>query len=180
MNRFVLGVAGLAVVVTQAPASKPVPNRPYVQSGPDGGSYARGIPDANTGSAGTTKVYEVGREKDVLHDTYDWYAPGGVVLGWSPIAGKVAVMVRGGKQVDGAEPVELSFHLGGKLLASYTAEDLRKLGVEVSRRSDPTRVDLGLVGCEQVPRTNDYLFVIETRGKKRITFDILTGKPRPE
>ena len=81
---------------------------------------------------------------------------------------------------EGPEPVELSFHLGGKHLASYTAEDLRKLGVELTKRTDATGVDLGLVGCEQVPGTNHYLFVVEAGGKKRLTFDILTGKPRAE
>ena len=79
----------------------------------------------------------------------------------------------------GAEPVELSFHPGGKQLASCTAEDLRTLGVEVTKKTSPTRVYFRVVGCEQVPGTNDYMFVIESKGK-RLTFDVLTGKPRPE
>jgi hypothetical protein len=97
-----------------------------------------------------------------------------VVLGWSPVAGKVAVMTRGEKA--GAE---LSFYLGGKLLASYTVADLHKLGVEVTKRTGGRSTDFRQVGCEQVAGTNDYVFAIESRGK-RIAFDILTGKPRPE
>jgi hypothetical protein len=179
MNKLLLAALVTAVVTAPALADKPAPNRPYVQSGPDGVFYARCIPEGNLGAEGTTKVYKVGREKDELLDTYDWYAPFGVTLGWSPTAGKVAVMARDGKQVAGAEKVYLSFHLGGKHLASYTAEDLRKLGVEVSVRTDPTQVKFRVVGCEQVAGTNDYDFVIESKGK-RITFDIVTGKPRPE
>jgi hypothetical protein len=180
MKLFARAAAVLQTDVAPASAGKVGPNRSYLQTGPDGVYYARCVPEAETGRAGTTKVYQVGPEKDVLVDSYDWYTPSGVVLGWSPIAGKVAVMARGGKVVEGAELVELSFHLGGKHLASYTAEDLRKLGVELTKRTDATRVDLGLVGCEQVPGTNHYLFVVEAGGKKRLTFDILTGKPRVE
>src|SRR4051794_6172373 len=125
MKWFVLTAGWLIAFAEDALAAKPVPNRPYVQSGADGVFYARCIPAADAGFAGTTRVYKVRREKDELLDTYNWYAPGGVVLGWSPIAGKVAVLARGGKT-----GVELSFYLGGKHLASYTAEDLRQFGVE--------------------------------------------------
>lgn len=113
MMSIVLAAAVLAVA-----ASKSSANRPYVQSGPDGVFYARCVPDADTGPAGTTRVYHVGRDKDDLVDAYDWYAQEGATLGWSPIAGKVAVMARRSRA--GAE---LTFHLGGKTLASYTAAD---------------------------------------------------------
>jgi len=177
MNKCVFAIVAVAAIVGQASATKPVANRAYIQSGPDGVSYARCLPDADKGSAGTTKVYKVGRDKDELVDTYDWYTSRGVTLGWSPIAGKIAVMALGGKTPDGSAQVELSFYLGGKMLASYTAEDLRALGVEVERRADPGQVDMSAVGCEQIPRTNDYVFVIESR-RKRLAFDILTGKIR--
>jgi hypothetical protein len=155
-------------------AAKPAGNLPYVQVGTDGAFYARGVPDADTGSGGTTHVYRVGRDKDELLDSYPWYALEKLTLGWSPTAGKVAVMARGGPTGS-----ELSFHLGGKQLASYTVEDLSKLGVEVGLRRGPTgavsHAEFRAVGYEQVPGTNDYRFVIETRGE-RLAFDILTGK----
>jgi hypothetical protein len=155
-------------------AGKPVQNRPYVQSGPDGVVYARCVPDAATGSAGTTKVYKVGRDADELLDTYPWYAREGVTLGWSPTAGKVAVMARRAK-------AELSFHLGGKELASYTTDDLGKLGFEVVSERGPMgpapRAVCRVVGCEQVPLTNDYHFVVQA-GETQVRFDILTGRPR--
>src|SRR5215218_10277902 len=123
-------VLGTVLVAVAAPTLADEPgNRSYVQSGPDGVFYARSVPDALTGSAGRTRVYSVGRDKDDLLETYDWYARG-VTLGWSPKAGKVAVMAR-------RNGAELSFYLGAKLLASYTADDLAKLGVEVTKRQDP-------------------------------------------
>jgi hypothetical protein len=145
-------------------------NRPYVQSGADGVLYARCLPDALGGPAGRTRVYSVGRGTDELVETYDWYAEGGVTLGWSPTAGKVAVMAR-------RNGSELSFYLGGERTASYTAADLGRLGVEVARRQDPGGPVFRVVGCEQVPGTQDYQFVIESKGK-RVAFDIVTGKPR--
>jgi len=174
MKWFMLSAAMVAFAVPVL-ADKPG-NRPYVQSGPDGVFYARCIPDAMTGSAGHTRVYSLGRDKDDLLETYDWYAESGVTLGWSPIVGKVAVMAR-------RNGAELSFYLGDKLLVSYTPDDLGKLGVEVGKRrttaGPEVQAEFRVAGCEQVPGTNEYDFVIESKGK-RLAFDILTGKPRAE
>ena len=46
---------------------------------------------------------------------YEWYSAAGLVLAWSPIAGKVGVMRL--KQNTGKEPndqIEFSFYIGGK------------------------------------------------------------------
>jgi hypothetical protein len=166
---LIAALLALAAPVAGATLADEAGNRPYVQSGPDGALYARCVPDALTGSAGRTRVYSVGRDKDDLLETYDWYARG-VTLGWSPTAGKVAVMAR-------RNGAELSFYLGGKQLASYTADDLGKLGVEIAKRQDPGGPVFRVVGCEQIPGTNDYDFVIESKGK-RLAFDITTGRPR--
>ena len=177
MKWFALSAAALVVTAVPARADERG-NRPYVQSGPDGIFYARCIPNGNLGAEGTTKVSKVGREKDELLDTYDWYAPDGVTLGWSPIAGRVAVMARGSELGS-----ELSFYLGNKKLASYTVEELGKFGVEVAKRRSTAgpevKAEFRVVGCEQVPGTNDYDFVIESKGQ-RLAFDIVTGKPRAE
>ena len=169
MKWFVLTAATLVALAAPARADERG-NRPYVQSGADGVLYARCVPDQVTGSAGRTRVYGVGRDKDDLIETYDWYPQGGVTLGWSPAAGKVAVMAR-------RNGAELSFYLGGKLTASYTADDLGRLGVEVAKRQDPGGPVFKAIGCEQVPGTNDYDFLIESKGK-RLAFDVVTRKPR--
>ena len=124
-------------------------------------------------------LYVVGRDKDTLLDSYDGYSPHGVTLGHRPIAGKVAVMALGGKAAGGAPRAELSFYLGGKRLKAYTAADRARPGVNVERRTAWTPpADIRAVGCEQMGRTNDYAFVIEGPGTKRLSFDILTGLVR--
>ena len=157
---------------------------PYVQSGPDGVFYARCVPTADGMGPGSTKVFRVRAEKDDLVDSYDWYARGGVVLGWSPIEGKVAVMRLQGGDRDAGKPAgeqaEFSFYLGGKLLKSYATRDLVELGAEESALPAGGRGAVyKVVGCEQVPGTNRYLFVIEVKGGRRISFDIITGQPEP-
>ena len=116
---------------------KPGGSRPYVvTSHQDGLYYAKSVPADESGQSaqGTTKVYRVGRDGDELLDTYPWYAPRGVktgmLLDWSPTAGKVAIMRMHDEDVPFAmDRVELTFYLGGKLLKSYTVKDLAALGV---------------------------------------------------
>lgn len=181
--RILAAVVLMGLTCGMAWASKPSPNFPYVQSGPDGVFYARCIPDEDRGTKGTTRVFRVGKERDEPVDAYDWYAKGGVVLGWSPLAGKVAIMAVGGPPSAGSgAPAALSFHLGGKLLASYAADELkRRWGAETMLRSTPgeEQIAFQVVGCEQVPGTNDYRFVIEMLGR-RVSFDVLTGRPPAE
>lgn len=122
----------LAVLVPLAAfASKRAGNRPYVQ-GMDGPSvfYARCIPDGPMGNKGTTTIMRVEAAHDVEVDQYPWYSPRGVVLGWSPLKGKVAVMAFPDPSPDQEDRVEFSFYLAGTLLASYTTSDLQKLGVD--------------------------------------------------
>ena len=120
MKRLAVVVAVVVVTACLAgqAAAKARSNYPYVQSGPDGAFYARCIPAGPDGTEGTTVIYRVQKGADQVVDAYDWYSKKGVVLGWSPIAGKVAVMSLSGKAA--SEPdkqVEISFYLGGKSLA---------------------------------------------------------------
>jgi hypothetical protein len=154
-----------------------------VQSGPDGVFYARCVPAADGKGPGSTNIFRVRAEKDELVDSYDWYAQGGVVLGWSPIEGKVAVMRVHRGERDAGKPAagqaEVSFYLGGKLLKSYTTRELVELGAEESMTRQGHGANYKVVGCEQVPGTNRYLFVIEGKGGRRISIDIITGNPEP-
>ncbi len=160
-------------------ASKDAGNRPYVQSGPDGVFYARCIPQDTAGTAGFTDIYLVKRDPDELVDHYDWYSKHGVVLGWSPIAGKVAVLARHKDTPTSPDKqVELTFHLGGKLLKTWTTADLVRLGAEVGlsdRDGGGKRAEFQVVGCEQIPGTNQYVFTIQLVKGKKLSFDILTG-----
>lgn len=151
--------------------------RPYVQSGPDGVFYARCVPQGTNCSAGSTDIYLVKSDGDKLVDHYDWFTTGQIVLGWSPIAGKVGVMAsRSGSPTSFDKQVELSFYLGGKFLKSWTTADLQRLGAEVDYwYGSAKRAVFQIIGCEQIPLTNEYVFTIQLAKDKKLSFDILTG-----
>jgi len=180
LNLYSIGL--LLTFIAAVSAAEPAPNRTYVQSSPDGLFYARCVPERDNGASGSTKVYKVGREKDELLDTYDWYTPRGVTLGFVPTDNQVAVLARGGKVIARADRVELSFHLGGKLLTTYTSTELSKIGIPLVVKqglaASSHRTEFRPVICD-LPGTTNYVFVIETEGK-RVAFDARTGKPTTE
>ncbi len=174
--RFTL-VITLLVVAGYASVAKESGNRAYVQSGPDGVFYARCIPDTDKGAAGITEVYRVRKQGDQLVDRYDWYTGHGVVLGWSPIAGKVALLaIRRDQATEPDKQVEINIYLGGSLLKSWTTSELQRVGAKVSKSAyGGERADFEVVGCEQIPGTNQYVWVLRL-GDKKVSLDILTGK----
>ena len=176
-----LAIALLLGIGGRASADKG-PVRAYVQSGPGGIHYARCLPPAG-GADGRTTVYEVHGERDRVLDRYDWFASGGVALGWSPLAGQVAVAALFDVEPDavgewrGQE--QLRFSIGGKRLKGYTAGELVAVGAperadSTGRRGAAVRV----VGCEQVPGTNEYDFVVGVGEGEPLRVDITTGEPR--
>jgi hypothetical protein len=177
-------LTGLAAAAPEAAAkAKAVGQRAYVQSGPDGVFYARCVPPTD-GRAAHTDVYRVEGETDKLVDRYDWFAQAGLVLGWSPIKGEVAVMAAmEGTVVDAdwRRQEELHLSMGGKQVKSYTSGDLIALGADEVVSTAPRRRHAGfrMLGCEQVPLTNEYDFVVEVGQGKRLRFDITTGELRP-
>jgi hypothetical protein len=175
MKPIVLLLASLLSISGDV-ASKPVDNRTYIQSGPDGVFYARCTPKEATGTAGVTEIFKVGKERDEVVSHYDWYTPAGVILGWSPIAGKVGVMAwHDEAPAAGEKKVELSFYLGGSLLKSWTTADLVKLGAETMISHRGEQAVARILDCEQIPGTNQYVFHVLLGGNKTISFDILTG-----
>lgn len=183
-----LGIAFLILTVigsSSAMAKAFAWDHAYVTTmGEQGAFYARCIPEEKKGGKGITQIFLVKKEGDELVTTYDWYNRSGLVLGWSPKAGKVAVMRI--RQEDGLPPekqIELSFYLGDKLLKSYTTTDLIKLGAILNQTDIDTSVADTLKhvqyhdeGCKQVPNTNDYYFQVRLNESKTLCFDILTGK----
>jgi hypothetical protein len=174
--RFFL-VVSLLASAHEAFAFKEAGNRPYVQSGPSGVFYARCIPETNKGPVGVTEVYRVGKEGDQLVDRYDWYTKHGVILGWSPIAGKVGLpAIRKDEPTAPDKQMEIGIYLGGKLLKSWTTAEFQSLGAKVERSvHGGERAVFTVAGCEQIPGTNEYVFVVSF-GEKKVSFDILTGK----
>ena len=143
--------------------------------------YARCVPPGEVSARGSTDIYRVEEEKDVRIDHYDWFASEGVVLGWSPIEGKVGIMAGRIQPADTPEQqIELSFYLGGKHLKSWTVAELKALGAVVvgppeMMGRNHRRTEFQLHECVQVDHSNEYAFEIEVSGGKKIAFDILTG-----
>ncbi len=185
-------IVALAVVLMgafSAPAwaGKFAGNSPYVAAVDQFGVfYAKSVPDEIDGDKGVTRVMRVQKEADELLTTYPWYAERGLALGWSPTAGKVALVrlhQQIGKPVE--EQIELSFYLGEKFLKSYTTADLVKMGIKTwysvgeSGRKGPSggdRASYTSLGCKQVWNTNDRYFAIKISESEELKFDILTGK----
>ncbi len=169
-------VAVVAGAAFHEAVAKEAADGPYLQSGPDGAFYARCIPAA-TGGRGTTEIYRVKDGGDERVDRYEWYCKHGVVLGWSPIVGKVAVMAIH-PQFSNSEDkqVELGFWLGGKLLKTWTIDELKRLGAEEAFGKPGGRMAaFQVLGCQQIPGSNEYVFVIQVSKEKKLSFDILTG-----
>jgi len=159
---------------------KQAPPRTYVYSGLDGIFYARCSPP-KTGHPARTQVFRVEEKQDMPVDSYEFFSPR-IELGWSPIAGKVAVLAtRLANSADLSKQHELDFYLGGKHLKTYSTQDLMQMGAPTSMRlyeDGGKRAEFKLVGCQQVPGTNEYNFVISFASGKTCQFDILTGALR--
>ena len=172
-----LAWAAVAAIVVLAcggqAAAKELLNRVYVQSGCDGVFYARCIPASDKGSAGRMEIYRVEADGDKLVDRCDGY-PRAVVLAWSPLKGKVAVMA---VMRDSKEQEEFHILLGGERLAKYTTDGLLALGAPVVHsRPGGRHADYRVIGEERQPgNSNERDFVIELRDGKRLRFDITTG-----
>lgn len=145
-----------------------------------GGWYARCIPSGNSGFEGYTEICRVGMEKDERLTRYDWYSSGGVVLGWSPISGEIAIMAKRRVPAESLDKqIELSFHSGGRHLRSWTAAELKELGCTigfVKEEGSAIRVaEFQLGDCEQVDNSNEYVFNVKFWNGKHVAFDVLTG-----
>lgn len=162
----------------QQVVSKSIANRSYVQSGLTGRFYIRAIPAEAKGDKGTTFLYLVKDETDEIVDKYNWFARRGVVMGWSPIAGKVAILKIGGLISRNFEKqVEFSIYLGGKHLKTYTTNHLIKMGAEVTSYSLDLkeRAKIEFLECKQMV-DNEYAFAVKISKTKTVFLDILTGK----
>ncbi len=181
MNKFTILISFLAVLITtEASACKKSGNRANVTAMDEGIFYARSIPGSSLGFEGKTDIYLVGTNEDKKIDSYNWFNRNQLVLAWSPIAGKVAILRYDPENTDAA----LAFYMGGKFLKSYSRTELTKFGVKSTNEFGVKSINeycgvhlnLKLLGQEQVPNTNDYVFKIEFESSGIKSFDITTGE----
>ncbi len=182
-----LTIAMLMASACGTAAAKIAGNRPYVavfeKRSP---LYARCLPAGNEGSEGTTQILRLRPEGDVVIETHAWFNRNGIVLGWSPRQGKVAVMrLRQDEGLSRERQIEFSFYLGDQFLRSYTTADLVLLGARVERDLDAIERGLGMHseravyrvdGCKQAWNTNDHYFSVTLEDARTLAFDVLTGR----
>lgn len=173
MNKIkILNLLLAALITTEASACKRSENRANVTAIDEGIFYARSIPASSVGIEGKTDIYLVGVNEDKKIDSYNWFNRNQLVLAWSPVVGKVAVLKYDPENEDAA----LAFYIGGKFLKSYSYVELQKLGVKTINKYCGTHLGLKILGQEQIPNTNDYVFKIEFESSGIKMFDITTGE----
>lgn len=172
MNKITILVLLLAALITaEANACKRSANRANVTAIDGGVFYARSLPAASVGSEGKTDIYFVDVNGDKVVDSYNWFNSNQLVLAWSPIVGEVAVLKYDPENEDAA----LAFYIGGVFLKSYSHAELMKLGVRSINKYCGVHLGLKILGQEQMPNTNDYVFKIEFESSGIKMFDITTG-----
>jgi hypothetical protein len=187
MKRSLIMASLMILTTCSYVVAKGAGNRPYVAAFENQSSfYARCMPAKKIGSEGTTQIMRIRKEGDEVIATYVWYNRNGLVLGWSPKAGKVAVMrVREDEGLLADKQIEFSFYLGDQFLRSYTTHDLVKLGAKMERDwranengfdASSKRAAYSVEGCKQAWNTNDYYFSVKLNEAQTLNFDILTGK----
>jgi hypothetical protein len=192
MKQITLPIVAIALVLLTAgfKMSGRGENRPTVQSALGGTYYVRSVPSGDYGTEGTTKVFQVKRDGDELLDEYPVYMRGELYLGWSPTAGKWCLVHLEPERITSnndfrklGKVSRLAFYMGGKSTASYTSQDLEKMGL---RRKVQTLVhkqggQYMVHGICQVPRTNHYVLKIEKISPQggdteTLLLDVTTGK----
>jgi hypothetical protein len=187
MRLYVTTALVLSVATCGFAATKSAGNRPYVATFAEQSPFfARCLPAKTRGNEGTTQILRLRAEGDEVVATYAWYNANGIVMGWSPKAGKVAVMrVRQDEGLSQEKQIEFSFYLGDQLLRSYKTEDLVNLGAKVERDAHAIERGLGAAskravyrveGCKQAWNTNDYYFSVRLDDAQTLSFDIITGR----
>ena len=173
MNKIAILIILLAALITaEASACTRGANRPNVTAMDEGIFYARSVPAFSTGFEGSTDIYLVDMNGDKKIDSYNWFNRNQLVLAWSPIVGKVAVLRYDPENEDAA----VAFYIGGNLLKSYSHSELKKLGLRSIDKYCGVRLGLKILGQEQIPNTNDYVFKIEFESSGIRMFDITTGE----
>lgn len=153
-------------------------NAAHVTASQYGNCYLKSIPSATLGQVGTTRVYRVANDNDVLIETFNWYSRVAFIdcaPGDSPNA-KISV-VRVGPWPRGdrarAEDLSIAFYYGGEPVREYSTLDLAGSPENVSRTVSHYKVVSRIEGY--VRSDGPLTFVLWTTDGRRLAFDPATG-----
>jgi hypothetical protein len=184
-TRRVVAAVVLIAATVPAEADDEAPNIPYVKSDTWGRCYAKAVPEAIYGpTKGTTRVYEVTKDKDVLLHTYDWYRPE-IHLQCNMVGGKGGQglsMAQMGRWPSGSKASHqddgITFWFSGKLLKRYSTLDLAGTPDNVSRSRSHYRIVDKVLGYRWIT-SNDYAFDVRLHDGRTLSFNPVTGARLP-
>ncbi len=152
-------------------------NEPRLFSDSSGRFYARSVPSANSGSAGKTEVYRVGRDEDTLEFSFGWFS-WRVWLQRVRVGGGygISVIRLGGhpSQLPGGDGAVLSFYLDDQLLAEYSLIDIALVPENVMSSVSSKSAINQVLGYRRV-RGQEYVFELCTHDARVMSFDAQTG-----
>lgn len=146
-----------------------------------GQCYAKSVPDELYGSAGSTTVFLVGKDRDVPAHSYDWFSqqifiecnvsdsitPTGVSVV------RLGPWSRG--HVAGADQLAIGFYFKGQMLKEYSTLDIAGSPENVSTSVSHYAVFEKVLGYRQLGG-NRALFNVETVDGRTISFDAVSGE----
>jgi len=148
-----------------------------------GDRYAKCIPAHLFGTNGVTKIYRVGKDRDVLEHTYDWYSTQIYLSG----ANQKTSVVRFGGWNSGHEAntndLALAFYYDGRLLKSYSTLDIAGKPDNVSTSITHYEWSGAIRGYDYIVSPSSkymtYGFTLKTKDGRTLCFDVKTGELIP-
>ncbi|NND64985.1 MAG: hypothetical protein HKM24_03375 [Gammaproteobacteria bacterium] len=139
-----------------------------------GNFYAKSVPSERYGLKGSTKVYQVTNNDDLLLHSYDWYSPQIYVDGF---VSSVYVIQMGPWQ-RGHEASEdhhaIAFYKNDQLLKKYSTKEIIEMGATIQASVSHYTVFSEVVGFKR-PYGNQLIFHVKTHSDDMLSFDVDSG-----
>jgi hypothetical protein len=156
-------------------------NVAIVRASEYGQCYAKSVPDELYGTAGTTNVFRVEKDRDVSVHSYDWFSQRIFIecnVSDSKTPTGVSV-IRLGPWSRGhlarADQLAIAFYFKGQMLKEYSTLDIAGSPENVSASVSHYTVIEKVLGYRRLGG-NRALFDVETVAGRTITFDAASGE----
>lgn len=182
MRKRILTLIALMVLVVPLRADEEAVNAPHIAVDASGRCYAKSVPAATYGSAGTTSVYRVESGADRLIESYPWYAATIHLQCYTPgLSGDAVSIVQLGPWARGRQAtaghLAIAFHANGRLLRSYSTLDIAGAIDNVSASTSHYRV-FDVIDGYVFESATSRPFRLKTIDGRTLTFDPATGNLR--
>lgn len=167
------------LTLVAAKADQEASNTLYVKTSQYGNCYVKSVPAQPYGTKGTTKVYAVRPEDDLLVHTFNWYSQAVFiecnVVRHSQVRASVVQMGRwpSGRKANEQE-LAIAFYYGGNLMRQYSTLDIAGSPDNVSNSRSHYTVISEVYGYF-LQKDNSWTFELLTTDRRRLAFDPSTG-----